>query len=131
MKDEAVKLANYLVSRRGVQMDRSAYMLVKALQKLSHNNFQIPVVFSLASNMAVTEPSQPIQIRVSNVLGESVGDLSVNIDTVMHVSSKEVVASRVPLKRVASDTKRILYEATLDRATNRGFYTIALTAGSH
>lgn len=58
LKDEAVKLANYLVSRRGVQMDRGAYLLVKALKKLAFNNFQVPVVISLASNMAIMDASQ-------------------------------------------------------------------------
>uniref|UniRef100_F1KX96 Dolichyl-diphosphooligosaccharide--protein glycosyltransferase subunit 2 n=1 Tax=Ascaris suum TaxID=6253 RepID=F1KX96_ASCSU len=129
--DEAVKLANYLVSRRGVQMDRGAYLLVKALKKLAFNNFQVPVVISLASNMAIMDASQPIQIRVSNVLGESVGELSVNIDSATHVATKEVVATRQPLMRVAADPKHTLYEAKIDKAKARGFYVIALTAGSH
>ncbi|VDM48314.1 unnamed protein product [Toxocara canis] len=129
--DEAVKLANYLVSRRGVQMDRGAYLLVTTLKKLAHNNFQVPVVFSLASNMAVTDASQLLQIRVSNVLGESVGDLSVNIDTITHVASKEVVATRVQLARVAADPKRTLYEAKLDKAKTRGFYTDKRLVGTN
>ncbi|EFO20200.2 hypothetical protein LOAG_08289 [Loa loa] len=127
--DEAVKLANYLLSRRTVQLDRGAYLLLLTLKKLANNHFQIPVVFSLASSMSLLD-TKPLVIRVSNVLGESVGPLSVILDAATHIASKEVVVVRQQLKAVASDKTNTLYEVHVKNAKQRGFYNLALTAGS-
>ncbi|KAL3989298.1 Oligosaccharyltransferase subunit Ribophorin II family protein [Acanthocheilonema viteae] len=128
--DEAVKLANYLLSRRAVQLDRGAYLLLLSLKKLSNNHFQIPVVFSLASSMSLLHADKPLVIRVSNVLGESVGPLSVILDAVTHVASKEIAVVRQQLKKVSSDKTNTLYEVYIKNAKQRGFYNLALSAGS-
>uniref|UniRef100_A0A0N5A988 Dolichyl-diphosphooligosaccharide--protein glycosyltransferase subunit 2 n=1 Tax=Syphacia muris TaxID=451379 RepID=A0A0N5A988_9BILA len=128
--DEAVKLANYLLSRRGVQMDRAAFLLLKTLKKFAKNNFQVPVSFSLASNMAMSDMQKQIRIRVCNVLGETVGALSVNVDAVTHMASKEIVSTRKQLAHVPDDKTNTLYELVLDGAKSRGFYLLSLTAGS-
>ncbi|VDN26852.1 unnamed protein product [Gongylonema pulchrum] len=128
--DEAVKLANYLLSRRNVQLDRGAYLLMVTLKKLANNNFQIPVVFSLASSMSISDVEKPLRIRVSNVLGESVGPLSVTLDAATHSASREVVVVRESLKRVDSDSTNTLYEVSIAKAKQRGFYNLAFTAGS-
>uniref|UniRef100_A0A0R3RPL2 Dolichyl-diphosphooligosaccharide--protein glycosyltransferase subunit 2 n=1 Tax=Elaeophora elaphi TaxID=1147741 RepID=A0A0R3RPL2_9BILA len=128
--DEAVKLANYLLSRKTVQLDRGAYLLLLTLKKLANNHFQIPVVFSLVSSVSLLDADKPLIIRVSNVLGESVGPLSVTLDTATHIASKEIVIVRQQLKRVASDKTNTLYEVYVRNAKQRGFYNLALTAGS-
>ncbi|VDK69742.1 unnamed protein product [Litomosoides sigmodontis] len=128
--DEAVKLANYLLSRRTVQLDRGAYLLLLALKKLVDNRFQIPVVFSLASSISLLDEDKPLVIRVSNVLGESVGPLSVILDSATHVASKEIAVVGQQLKKVASDKTNTLYEVYIKNANHRGFYNLALTAGS-
>lgn len=73
---------------------------------------------------------QPLIIRVSNVLGESVGPLSVILDAATHVASKEIIVLRQQLKEVASDKTNTLYEVYVKNAKQRGFYNLALTAGS-
>ncbi|KAM3729081.1 Dolichyl-diphosphooligosaccharide--protein glycosyltransferase subunit [Dirofilaria immitis] len=128
--DEAVKLANYLLSRRTVQFDRGAYLLLLTLKKLTNNNFQIPVVFSLVSSVTQLDVNKPLVIRVSNVLGESVGPLSVVLDSATHIASKEIASVRQPLKGVASDKTNTLYELSVKNAKQRGFYNLVLTAGS-
>lgn len=50
-----MKLANYLLSRKTVQLDRGAYLLLLTLKKLTNNHFQIPVVFSLASSASLLD----------------------------------------------------------------------------
>ncbi|CAG9537011.1 unnamed protein product [Cercopithifilaria johnstoni] len=127
--DEAVKLANYLLSRRTVQLDRGAYLLLLTLKKLANNHFQIPVVFSLASSVSLLDAAKPLIIRVSNVLGESVGPLSVILDTATHVASKEIAVIRQQLE-VTSDKTNTLYEVYVKNIKQRGFYNLALTAGS-
>lgn len=64
------------------------------------------------------------------MLGESVGPLSVNLDAATHSTSKEVVIVREPLKHVASDKTNTLYEVSIAKVKQRGFYNLALTAGS-
>ncbi|VDO76361.1 unnamed protein product [Onchocerca flexuosa] len=73
---------------------------------------------------------QPLVIRVSNVLGESVGPLSVILDAATHIASKEIAIVRQPLKEVASDKTNTLYEVSVKNAKQHGFYNLALTAGS-
>ncbi|VDN29885.1 unnamed protein product [Gongylonema pulchrum] len=73
---------------------------------------------------------QPLRIRVSNVLGESVGPLSVTLYAATHSASREVVVVRESLKRVDSDSTNTLYEVSIAKAKQRGFYNLALTAGS-
>uniref|UniRef100_A0A8R1TSE8 Dolichyl-diphosphooligosaccharide--protein glycosyltransferase subunit 2 n=2 Tax=Onchocerca TaxID=6281 RepID=A0A8R1TSE8_ONCVO len=128
--DEAVKLANYLLSRKTVQLDRGAYLLLLTLKKLTNNHFQIPVVFSLASSASLLDTDKPLVIRVSNVLGESVGPLSVILDAATHIASKEIAIVQQPLKEVASDKTKTLYEVSVKNAKQHGFYNLALTAGS-
>ncbi|VIO88076.1 Uncharacterized protein BM_BM5031 [Brugia malayi] len=128
--DEAVKLVNYLLSRRNVQSDRGAYLLLLTLKKLANNHFQIPAVFSLASSAFLLDTDKPLVIRVSNVLGESVGPLSVILDTVTHLISKEIVVVRQQLKAVVSDKTNTLYEVYVKNVKQRGFYNLALSAGS-
>uniref|UniRef100_A0A915PS29 Dolichyl-diphosphooligosaccharide--protein glycosyltransferase subunit 2 n=1 Tax=Setaria digitata TaxID=48799 RepID=A0A915PS29_9BILA len=128
--DEAVKLANYLLSRRTVQLSRGAYLLLLTLKKLANNNFQIPVVFSLASSLSILDTEKPLIIRVSNVLGESVGPLSVILDAATHIASKEIGIVREQLKRVESDKTDTLYKISIKKVKKRGFYNLALTAGS-
>lgn len=73
---------------------------------------------------------QPLVIRVSNVLGESVGPLSVILDAATHVTSKEIAVVRQQLKEITSDKTNTLYEVDVKSAKQRGFYNLALTAGS-
>lgn len=64
------------------------------------------------------------------MLGETVGALSVNVDAVTHMASKEIVSTRKQLAHVPDDKTNTLYELVLDGAKSRGFYLLSLTAGS-
>lgn len=90
-----------------------------------------PVVeLFLSKFICIENLFQPLVIRVSNVLGESVGPLSVILDSATHVASKEIAVVGQQLKKVASDKTNTLYEVYIKNANHRGFYNLALTAGS-
>ena len=109
LQDEAVKFANYLLNRKGVQMERAAFLLLRALKKLANNKYQVPVAFTLSSPVAVTPAAPKLIVKLGNVFGESVGALAVNIDSATHIASSGVVLTRKPLTKVANDA----YVATI------------------
>lgn len=129
--DEAVKFANYLLSRKGVQLARPAFQMLKALQILTTNKYHIPVSFSLASSVALT-PSEPaIRVKICNVMGQSVGPLSVSVDAAVHVPTSGVVISRQPLAADPGDKTGTLYSLNfLEARRDRGFYKFTVSAGS-
>lgn len=69
-------------------------------------------------------------MRICNVLGESVGPLSITLDVATHVISKEAIAVTKSFTKVTTDKTGTLYQVSLDGARRRGFYNLALTAGS-
>jgi oligosaccharyltransferase complex subunit delta (ribophorin II) len=105
-------------------MERPAFLLLRAIKKLAQNNFQVfnnvflighylisvdknclqvPVALTLSSSVAVTSANPKVVLRLSNMFGETVGALSVHIDSATHLASSGVVLSRKQLTRVADD----------------------------
>uniref|UniRef100_A0A914WBL8 Dolichyl-diphosphooligosaccharide--protein glycosyltransferase subunit 2 n=1 Tax=Plectus sambesii TaxID=2011161 RepID=A0A914WBL8_9BILA len=129
--DEAVKFASYLLNRKSVQIERAAFLLLRALKKLANNKYQVPVAFTLGSPVAVNAGAPKVIVKLSNVFGETVGTLAVNVDSATHIPSSGVVLSRKHLAKVAGDNTNTLYEFNLmEQPRERGFYKLSLSAGS-
>ena len=54
-KMQAVKFANYFLSRKSVQQSKGGYHLLQSLNTLSNNKYHIPVSVALASQSTVSE----------------------------------------------------------------------------
>lgn len=123
--DKVVKFANYFLSRKHVHQLRSAYQLVSVIKTLTDNQFHIPVAITLASPVAVTSSSPNVQIQVTNLLGGSIGSLTVTADSAKHISSEAIVLSKKPFTAKDSST----YELNFMQAKPvRGFYKIIISA---
>jgi oligosaccharyltransferase complex subunit delta (ribophorin II) len=127
--DELIKLTNFLLSRKGVQFARSAYNLLSALKILSSNQFHVPLALSLATPIAVSSTHPTVRVRINDVMGKSVGALTVTVDKAVHLPTKGVVINKKPMTAVAGDNS--LYEFNfMESKRDSGFYSLTISAAS-
>lgn len=95
-----MKFGNFFVNRKHTANYRSAYLVLKALKTYTSNKFQIPIVVMLESQTAVSQQAPSVRVKVSNLLGESLGKLNVVADKATRVDDSAVVLSKRPLRPV-------------------------------
>lgn len=124
-KLQAVKFANYFLSRKNVQAAKGAWSVLSALQTLSVNDYHIPVTMSLVGSPSVSEQSPKVQIQVTDVMGNDLGAMTVQIDSAMRQSDGAVVLS----KHKMTDLGNSKYEVDLMGAKpGKGFYELTVTS---
>nr|XP_022292604.1 dolichyl-diphosphooligosaccharide--protein glycosyltransferase subunit 2-like isoform X1 [Crassostrea virginica] len=123
--DKVVKFANYFLSRKHVHQLRAAYQLVSVIKTLTDNPFHIPVAITLASPVAVTSSSPNVQIQVTNLLGGSIGSVTVTADSAKHISSEAIVLSKKPFTAKDSSTYELNF---MQSKPVRGFYKLTISA---
>ncbi|KAJ8321956.1 hypothetical protein KUTeg_000427 [Tegillarca granosa] len=125
-EDKVIKFANYFLSRKHVHQLRAACQFVSVIKTLTENKFHIPVAVSLASPVAVSQGASNVQVRVTNLLGGSLGDLTVTADSARHLGDEAIVLSKKPFTAVKSD--KSLYQLNFMQAKPpRGFYKITIS----
>ncbi|GBL74610.1 hypothetical protein AVEN_245939-1, partial [Araneus ventricosus] len=92
--DQAIKFANYFLSRKFVQTVKGAAQLLDVLKIFATNKYHIPVAVTLASNSALSDENPNIQVRITNVLGASLGPLTVTADNAKRLDDDAVVMSK-------------------------------------
>jgi len=124
-EDKVLKFANYFLSRKHAQQMRNAAAILSVSKTLTDNQYHIPIAVSLASQVSVTAQNPTVQVRVSNLLGGSLGGLTVTADTARHVGDDAVVMSKTPF--VASQADGSLYELDfMSVKPAHGFYKITV-----
>lgn len=96
-KDQANKFAEYFVSRKSVQALKGVYYLLEVTSVLAENPFHIPVAITLASKSAVSKSDPKFQVKVTNILGKSLGSLNVVADSATRTLDDAVVLSQKQL----------------------------------
>jgi len=125
--DQAVKFANYLMSRKSVQQPKGALHLLEGVDSMTGSAQFTPVSISLASSIAVTEANPTIKISVVDLKGGAVGDMTVTLDSVVSSSDSSSLATSVNLKK-SSDGN---YETDLMALKPEpGFYELTVSAVS-
>ena len=88
--------------------------------------FHLPIAVSLASQVSVSDQYPIVQVRVSNLLGDSLGKVTVTADTARHLGDDAVVLSKKPFTPSTNDAA--LYELDFLKAKPaRGFYRLSLS----
>ena len=64
-KMQAVKFANYFLSRKSVQQSKGGYHLLQSLNTLADNKYHIPVSVALASQSTVSESVPAVRCNES------------------------------------------------------------------
>jgi len=126
-EEKVIKFANYFLSRKHVHLLKNAVAVLSVIKTLTDNQFHIPIAVTLASQVSVSDKSPTVQIRVSNLLGTSLGKLTVTADTARHVGDDAVVLSKKAFTASAKDQS--LYELDfLSVKPARGFYKISISS---
>ncbi|CAJ0610439.1 unnamed protein product [Cylicocyclus nassatus] len=100
-KEQMILFTNYLMSRKHVSTERSAYHLVKTLGVLVNNHQIVPVTVSRVGPV-MSDRSQPVKVAVANVFGLPVEVSDVHVDIVPSGSEK-AVKTNLKMKRLDSD----------------------------
>ncbi|XP_071041016.1 dolichyl-diphosphooligosaccharide--protein glycosyltransferase subunit 2 isoform X1 [Parasteatoda tepidariorum] len=125
--EQAIKFTNYFLSRKFVQSVKGAAQLLEVLKIFTTNKFHIPVALTLASNSALSDENPNIQVRITNVLGSSLGPLTVTVDNAKRNGDDVVVMSKKAFQPVKGSN--ILYTLNfLENKPLRGFYTVTISA---
>jgi len=127
-KEKAVKFANYVLSRKSVRSAEGVKALIEALIILSDNPFHVPVSITLDEGSSVVRESSPnVRVRVTNLLGQSLGKMALTVDSATRSSDGAVVLSKSKMAAVAGDDAA--YEVDMIAAKPaRGFYDVKVTA---
>lgn len=127
-KMQSVKFANYFLSRKSVQAVKGAYHLLNALTTLTTNKYHIPVAITLGEQSAVVSESSPkVTVRITDLLGNSLGKMDVTVDSAMRKSDGAVVISKGKMSAVGSDG--IAYDIDVMKTKpGRGFYELTISA---
>ncbi|KAK2165199.1 hypothetical protein LSH36_53g01001 [Paralvinella palmiformis] len=124
--DKVVKFANYFVGRKHVQSLKNAAAVLSVIKTLTTNKFHVPVAVTLVSSVSVSDKEPTVKIRISDLLGGSLGKVTVTADTARHVEDDAVIINKKQLKPAASQSS--VYELDLMSVKPaRGFYRIMLS----
>ncbi|XP_023714512.1 dolichyl-diphosphooligosaccharide--protein glycosyltransferase subunit 2 [Cryptotermes secundus] len=127
--DQAVKFANYFLSRRSVQTAKGAYSLLEVVHTLTNNKFHLPVAITLASPAAVSLEQPRVSVRVSDLLGQplSADPLTVTAESATRVGDEVVVLSKKKFESTSGD--RTVYSVNLmETKPERGLYKLSVSA---
>jgi len=126
-KTQAVKFANYFLSRKSVQQSKGAYHLLEALTVLTNNKFHVPVAVTSVANAVVSEAAPNVQVKITDLLGKSLGKMDVVIESAMRVTDGTVVMEKTKMTPVGDDSAA--YQVDMFSAKpGRGFYELFITA---
>lgn len=125
--EQAVKFANYLMSRKSVQQAKGAFHLLDAVLTMANNPQHVPLSVSLASPVAVSAENPFVVVSVTNLAGEAVdADIELTLETATRLEDGAVVAAKQALVHMTTTTK---YTMDLMAATPpAGFYELVLSA---
>lgn len=126
--DQAVKFANYFLSRRSVQTAKGAFSLLEVLTTLTSNQFHLPVAITLASPAAVSSEQPKVSVRVSDLLGRALSSdpLTVTAESATRVGDDVVVLSKKKFEPTSDGT---VYTVNLmEVKPERGLYKLSVSA---
>ncbi|BFZ21356.1 hypothetical protein BsWGS_24394 [Bradybaena similaris] len=124
-QDKVLKFTNYFLSRKHVHQLKSAYHFLSVIKVLTTNKFHVPVAVSLASPVAVTQAEPSVKVHVTDLLGGSLGEMTVTAESARHLGDDAVVLSKKQFTPVASD--KSLFELNfLEAKPAKGFYKLTI-----
>lgn len=123
--EQAVKFANYLLSRKSVQQPKGALHLLEGVESMTGKNAQFtPLAISLASPLAVSAANPNVDISVSDLKGASAGDMKVTVASITRLSDDQAIATNVDLKKAGSSYSLDL----MALKPTAGFYELVVSA---
>ncbi|ESO85997.1 hypothetical protein LOTGIDRAFT_220939 [Lottia gigantea] len=125
--DKVIKFSNYFLTRKHIHQLRAAAYFLSAIKTLADNKFHVPLAVTLASPVAVSKSQPVVQVRVTNLMGGSLGSLKVVADNAKNIGEGSVVLNKKPFTENSKD--KSLFELNmLDSKPAKGFYEISISA---
>ncbi|KAL8582854.1 hypothetical protein ACOMHN_042687 [Nucella lapillus] len=125
-EDKVAKLANYFLSRKHVHQLKAASQFVSVIKTLTDNKFHIPIAVSLGSSVAVSQTEPVVQVRVTNLLGGDLGQLTVTADSARHLGDEAIVLSKKLFTPSSADKSQ--YDLNfMEAKPARGFYRLIVS----
>ncbi|KAF2356958.1 Dolichyl-diphosphooligosaccharide--protein glycosyltransferase subunit Swp1 [Trinorchestia longiramus] len=127
--ERAVKFANYLLSRKSVQLPKGVHYLLHALTIFTTNKFHIPVAIRLASSVAVSASQPSVQVSISDLLGNSIPGAGVKVvaEEVTREDNNQQLATNLQLTPI-KDSKTLYELDAMNLKPRRGFHQLTVTA---
>ncbi|KAH6937385.1 hypothetical protein HPB50_027529 [Hyalomma asiaticum] len=126
-KEQVLKFANYLLSRKNVQPVKGAALLYDVLKLLATNSYHVPVATSLSGSGALSKAAPTVVVQVTDVLGSPLGPLSVLLNKAIRLLDNQVVMERKPFAPAKEDPSLYVYNFVSNKP-RRGFYQLSLNA---
>jgi len=125
--EQAVKFANYLMSRKSVQQTKGAFHLLEAVLTMSNNPQYIPISVSLASPVSLSSDNPHLVVSVTDLAGGSPpAAMEVVLDTATRQQDGAVVAAKQSLVHMVTTDKYTVDLMTANPPA--GFYELVLSA---
>jgi len=122
--EQAVKFANYLVSRKSVQQAKGALQLLEGIVSMTGSAQFTPVSVSLASPLAISTANPNVVISVLDLKGDVVGDMKVTVDSASStVDDSSLVTGKEMTKTADGYTLNLM-----SLNPEPGFYELTVTA---
>ncbi|EDV20480.1 uncharacterized protein TRIADDRAFT_64329 [Trichoplax adhaerens] len=118
--DQAIKLANYIVSKRHVGSVRNAYYVALGLQAFTENKFQIPGSVVLTSQALIRKNDGNIVVKACNILGKPLPKMDVKATSIVSTEGNTIASDVDLVEKSAGE-----YQFDFNKMKpERGFYTV-------
>lgn len=126
--DQAVKLANYFLSRRSVQTAKGAHVLIEALKTLSSSSKIAPICIQLIGSGQLVADSPQLTVAIVDLLGKPITPVPQNVyGKITLKKDNSVLAEKVSLTSKSSD--KTTYVADLSSyKPARALYVVEINA---
>ncbi|KRY33298.1 Dolichyl-diphosphooligosaccharide--protein glycosyltransferase subunit 2 [Trichinella spiralis] len=135
-KEQILKFANYLISRRRIYHPRVTSLIFSALHDMADDKVanlpknSVPLAILLEHKGALDEVKSSIRFMVTDIFGHIVTTDRVIADKIVHTSSDEVVINSKPFSRTSANGNDIYELKFFDQKRKAGFYECFVSVGA-
>lgn len=121
-----MKFTNYFLSRKFVQTPKGISELLSVLQHLTVNRYHIPVVVVGYGSSAISQSNPVITVKVTDVLGQSIGGATVGLISATRLEDKKVAVAKKIMQGVEGDSTLYAFNF-MSAKPPRGLYDVIVT----
>ncbi|KRY11775.1 Dolichyl-diphosphooligosaccharide--protein glycosyltransferase subunit 2 [Trichinella patagoniensis] len=135
-KEQILKFANYLISRRRIYHPRVTSLIFSALHDMTDDKVanlpknSVPLAILLEHKGSLDEVKSSIRFMVTDIFGHIVPTDRVIADKIVHTSSDEVVINSKPFSRTSAKGNDIYELKFFDQKRKAGFYECFVSVGA-
>ncbi|KAH7643011.1 dolichyl-diphosphooligosaccharide-protein glycosyltransferase subunit 2-like protein [Dermatophagoides farinae] len=128
---QAMKFVNYFLSRKYVLTPKGASEVIETLALFTNNKYHIPYMITKFGSSSLSANDNPVlTLKITNVLGESVGPVTVTGASLsLNKDKNNAIMKNIQFKSVEGDSTLFAYDFFKDKSTlslASGFYTLTV-----